>query len=106
MLFISQDGQKAIDSKDILFYYISPIPGCFEPRTPDVYSLLVEPRRLYGDDNFGLIVLFKHKNLDVVKKVMRFLATGIFCVSDGSVIDIEIPTLYKNGMEEIAQELL
>lgn len=97
MILVSQNGKTAIDSKDILFYWI-----CTKK---DRFYLMAEPRRKQSldVDYFGLLTLFEHSNLKVVQQVMRFLACGFLLVPNDAkgIIDIDITTLYKFGMEKI-----
>ena len=100
MILVSQDGKKAIDAKDILFYRIY-------TKDDGKNILMVEPSRENNEtDYFGMLIMFEHQNISVVKKVMRFLARGIFFIPRGAdeIIDIQIPTLYKFGMKQIEGE--
>lgn len=73
MMLVSQDGQKAIDSVDVLAYYVYPFRADAEE-----YLLLAEPRRNYSSDFFGTLILYRHKDLTVVmqkmQQVLRFVA--------------------------------
>lgn len=102
MMLISQDGHKAIDTADILYYVIFPLKG-----EADEYELMVEPNRYgsTGEDYFGKLILFRDKNLDTVKHVMRFLASGRFFIPsdsyDGSAIEVNINNLRRHGMRGV-----
>ena len=101
MMLVSQDGQKAIDSADVLAYYVYPFRADAEE-----YQLLAEPRRNYADDFFGTLILFRDKNLEVVKRVMRFLVRGIFFFPHGEageVIEVNLPDLYLHGMTKAGE---
>ena len=66
MILVSQDGQKAIDSADVLAYYVYPFRGDAEE-----YELLAEPRRNYDASFLGTLILYRHKDRTVVMKEMQ-----------------------------------
>lgn len=101
MMLISQDGHKAIDTADILYYVIFPLEGEAEE-----YKLMVEPNRSgsTAEDYFGKLILFRDKNLDTVKHVMRFLVSGRFFIPSGEyggAIEVTIEDLRRHGMSEV-----
>lgn len=100
MVLISQDKLKAIDIDKIAFYYI---PKNTENDSDGVkYSLYAKTPFINGEF-YDLIRLFRHKNLNVVKNVMRFLANGQFLIpyADGNknILVVDLPELYKHGMK-------
>ena len=99
MVLISQDGYKAIDTSKVAFYYI---PRDKENDSDGIkYSLYAKSPTLNGDF-YDLIRLFRHKNLDLVKNVMRFLANGNFLIphdDNQNLLIVDLPDLYKHGMK-------
>ena len=47
--------------------------------------------------------MFRHKNLKVVRNVMKFLANGRFLIPHDSdsenLLIVDLPSLYKHGMK-------
>ncbi|MBR0288979.1 MAG: hypothetical protein IJQ82_08380 [Selenomonadaceae bacterium] len=100
MILISQDGRKAINTDKIEFYYI---PQGKENDSDGIkYSLYAKLPTL-DDTLCQLIRLFRHKDLNIVKNVMKFLANGQFLILHDSdsknLLVVDLPSLYKHGMK-------
>lgn len=105
MFFISQDRMKAIEASAIKFFVIPKDRnerGNFNllAKTPDV------------DGNFyDYLILFEHKDLNVVNHVLRFLASGKIFIPyndndkiERNILVIDFPDLYRHGMKKIETE--
>ena len=94
MVFISRDGLKAIYADLIDFFTILP-----ERNADGKFRLLAKTPT--QNDFYEFLILFEHEDIDVVKRVMRFLANGqfFFPVDDNSdLIVVDLPDLYKHGL--------
>ena len=104
MIFLSQDGLKAIDENIIQFFVIAP-----KADSGGTFKLLAKSPVDTGEF-YEYLILFKHENIEVVKHVMRFLANGKFIIPDGTeeknLLIVDLPSLYEYGMKKIAPELL
>ena len=65
MTVISQDGLKAIDAKEIQYYFIA--------KGNAQNTLMVMPKNRTPEISWNVLKIFSDKNLNVVKRVMRFL---------------------------------
>ena len=65
MTVISQDGLTAIDSKEIQYYFI--VVGNAQN------TLMAMPHNRTPEIRWNVLKIFSDKNLNVVKRVMRFL---------------------------------
>lgn len=93
MIFISQDGLKAIDSREIQYYFITGQANC--------YQILVMPKNRDSGDKWNVLSLFRHKNLKVVKQVMRFISNYAINAKANAIVDVDIESLCELGMPEI-----
>ena len=97
MVLISQDRLKAIPLSKIQFFVITP-----ECNSDGDFQLLAKSPT--AENNFyDYLILFKHKDIEIVKRVMQFLANGNFLTpfddDKKGIIIADLPELYKRGMK-------
>lgn len=98
LMLISQDGLKAIDTNKIDFYYIIASNNDYSKN-----RLMAKAPKFPAEEGYyDFLILFEHEDIDVVKRVMRFLANGqfFFPADDNSnLIVVDLPDLYKHGLQ-------
>lgn len=102
MLFlISHDHLKAVDARNIDFYYISP-----DKNFRGKFALLAKTQKSPAEDGcYDFLILFEHEDIQIVKATMKFLLAFQIACPDDFILHVDLDSLYKLGMK-VAPELL
>ena len=99
MVLISQDGLKAIDASAIKFLVVLP-----DKNQRGNFSLVAKTP-ICTENFYDYLILFEHEDLNVVKHVLRFLASDKIFIphdaEDTNIIVVDLPDLYRHGMKKI-----
>ena len=99
MLLISQDGLKAIPVDKIEFYYIAPTKN-----QRGNYLLQVKsPKMPALEGYYDFLNMFEHEDVEVVKKVMRFLVYLQNSTKESLVVDVNLPQLNRFGFNRMKE---
>lgn len=97
MFLISQDGRKAIDEKEVNYFFVA--------KNGDNWNLIVMPKGQTGNWEWSSLILFRHQSEEVVKQMLWFL---LWCLQTAptDLLKVDIQTFYAHGMERFTPELL
>ena len=85
MTVISQDGLKAIEVKEIQYYFI--VEG------NEQNTLMAMPYNRTPEIKWNVLKIFSDKNLNVVKRVMRFLIHYANTCQDKISLEIDLANI-------------
>ena len=86
MILISQEEDKAVESKDILYLFVTKAlsdPAKTTLNDNSIYKLTAMLRGQQITLPYGAIVIYQEKSLVKVKKMFNFFAEKIFKAKDG-----------------------
>lgn len=99
MFFISQDRMKAIEASAIKFFVIPK-----DRNGRGNFNLLAKSPDVDSGNFYDYLILFEHKDLNVVMHVMNFLSNGTIIIDSKdkkNILVIDLPDLYRHGMKKI-----
>ena len=89
MTVISQDGLKAIDVKEIQYYFI--VKGNAQN------TLMVMPKNRTPEISWNVLKIFSDRNLDAVKHIMRFLIRYANICQDKISLEVDLAQINFDG---------
>lgn len=93
MVFITQDGLKAIAPEEIQFYFIK--------TGSELNTLMAKPKNCDPSSPYQVLKMFEDENLETVKKVMLFLTCFEYFYLHKPFVKITVEELNKIGLNQI-----
>lgn len=93
MVFITQDGLKAIAPEEIQFYFIK--------TGSELNTLMAKPKNCDPSSPYQVLKMFEDENLETVKKVMLFLTRAKNLVPHQSLVKITVEELNEFGLVQL-----